>query len=230
MLYTGMWMLWLSCTQNIETLEVETTSTLEIYPATNQTRAKARHILIGYEGAWRSSSRRSKKDALQQLKGYQQQISKGMDFARLAQQHSEDPQKKDGGSLGVVERGQMLPEFESALFDLQCNEVSDIVETGFGFHLIQRLPLEERRLIHISVESEILQDTVSTQLSEGIDPRQLAREYSTGPHGKRGGELGWFERTDLDTMFVDPVFNLRIGQCTEAIKRENVWHFFCRQE
>lgn len=225
----GMWIMWLGCSQEDDVSQIESNTAIQIFPATSQTRAKARHLLIGYEGAWRSSTRRSKEDALRQIQQYQQQIANGLDFGSLAQQHSEDLQKKEGGGLGVVERGQMVPEFETALFALQCNEISDIIETGFGYHLIQRLPLEERQLIHISVESDVERDAVSTKLQENADPRELAKEYSTGPHGKRGGELGWFERTDLDTVFVEPIFNLEVGQCTDAINRANVWHFFCRQ-
>ena len=229
MLSIGMWMIWLGCTQNLEDTKTTTNPPVEIFPATSQTRAKARHLLIGYEGAWRSSSRRSKEDALRQIQLYQVQITSGMDFASIAQQHSEDPQKKDGGGLGVVERGQMLPEFETALFNLQCNEISEVVETGFGYHLIQRLPLEERQLIHISVDSEEKRNIVAGELLNNSDPRMLAKSYSISPHGTRGGELGWFERTDLDAIFVKPVFDLQLGECTEGIKRENQWHFFCRQ-
>ena len=203
---------------------------VDVYPAKSKTRAKTSHILISYEGAWRSNTRRTKEDAQKQAQIYLEQIQNGMDFTYLASQYSEDPQKKAGGLIGVVERGKMVAEFETVLFDLQINEVSDVVETGFGFHIIRRLPLEERSLIHIEVDTDFNRDLVATGLKSGLDPRMLAREYSIGAHGIRGGELGWFERKDLNTVFIDPAFALEIGTCTDGIEKDGHWHFFCRQE
>ncbi len=202
---------------------------VQLIPAPKTNRAKVRHLLLTYEGAWRSTTRRTKDNAQTQAHSYKALLDEGVDFGYLAAQYSEDPQKKDGGLIGVVEKGQMVAEFESALFDLDINEISDVVETGFGFHILQRLPLEECLLIHIEVDSIEDKELVDAGLDQGQDPRSLAQKYSIAPHGIRGGELGWFERTDLDTSFVGPVFALQIGTCTEAIARDNTWHFFCRQ-
>ena len=202
----------------------------QTFTPTNDSRAKVSHLLLSYEGAWRANTRRTKDDAKMQAEAYIADIQQGVSFSYLAQQYSEDPQKKAGGLIGVVERGQMVHEFEEALFSLDINEISAVVETGFGFHIIRRLPLDERMLIHIEVDSEFNREIVTTGLQSGSDPRMLAREYSIGAHGIRGGELGWFERKDLNAIFVDSAFAIEVGTCTEAIAKDDKWHFFCRQQ
>lgn len=70
-------------------------------------------------------------------------LRRGEKFEDLARQYSQDPGSKDqGGDLGFVSRGQVVPEFEQVAFTLQPKQVSDIVKTQFGYHLIQ---LVERR-------------------------------------------------------------------------------------
>lgn len=67
-------------------------------------------------------------------------------FAQLASRNSEDPgSAQRGGSLGVFPRGSMVPEFEQALVALQPGEISPVVQTQFGFHIIRRQPLAEVR-------------------------------------------------------------------------------------
>ena len=66
------------------------------------------------------------------------QITEGASFGDLAKQHSSCPSGANGGDLGLFGRGQMVPAFEHATFDLPVGAVSQPVETQFGYHLILR--------------------------------------------------------------------------------------------
>ncbi len=82
-------------------------------------------------------------------------LEKGEDFAALAKQYSNDPGSADaGGELGMIGRGIMDKPFEDAMFALEAGEVSDVVETSFGLHLIKvdEINGEERAVRHILVE------------------------------------------------------------------------------
>lgn len=98
----------------------------------------AAHILLMYKGSMRSQATRSKDEALTQIQGIKDEIAQGADFGQMARQFSDCPSGEDGGSLGMFGRGQMVPEFENAAFALQVGETSDVIETPFGYHLIQR--------------------------------------------------------------------------------------------
>jgi len=93
-------------------------------------------------------SAEEKQNVKDKLEGYRQRVEKGEDFATLAILYSQDGSSRNGGELGFVNRGDLVPEFESAAFKLRKGEVSEIVETKFGFHIIQ---LIERRGEQINV-------------------------------------------------------------------------------
>ncbi len=101
-----------------------------------------------------------KQIVINKLKGFKERIVKGDEFATLAVLYSEDPgSAKQGGELGMFKRGDMRPEFEAAAFKLKtAGEVSDIVETEDGFHILQ---LIERRGEYINVRHILLQPQVS---------------------------------------------------------------------
>ncbi len=94
---------------------------------------QARHILIKAEPA---GDKAAKAKALKEIKNIQKELKGGADFAELAKKYSQCPSSADGGNLGEFGRGQMIKPFEDAAFALKKGEISDIVETDFGYHLI----------------------------------------------------------------------------------------------
>ena len=103
--------------------------------------AAVRHVLVAYTGAARTPPgvTRSREQAAAIAGEALEKIARGDDFARVAEAYSDCPSKAQGGDLGVVAEGTALPRFEKAVFDLQPGERSGIVETEFGFHVIERL-------------------------------------------------------------------------------------------
>ncbi len=95
---------------------------------------RARHILFI---AKRGSSETIRNEKLRQAKKVLREIREGGDFAELAKKHSEDISASDGGDIGLFGRGKMVPEFDEAVFSLKKGQVSDIVETEYGYHIIK---------------------------------------------------------------------------------------------
>ncbi|MEE3060643.1 MAG: peptidylprolyl isomerase, partial [Verrucomicrobiota bacterium] len=102
---------------------------------------KASHILISYKGADRADAQvtRSKEEAKEEAERIRRQIVEdGEDFALLAAKHSDGPSKTKGGDLGKFKFEVMAKPFSEAAFALEVGAVSEVVETGFGFHVIKR--------------------------------------------------------------------------------------------
>ncbi|MDM8551097.1 peptidylprolyl isomerase [Desulfobacterales bacterium HSG2] len=95
---------------------------------------KASHILIKVDT---KADDTKKAEARKKMEGFQEQLKKGGDFAAIAKESSECPSNAKGGDLGYFKRGQMVKPFEDAAFALKTGEMSDIVETRFGYHLIK---------------------------------------------------------------------------------------------
>ncbi len=100
-------------------------------------RVKARHILLKTQGKPASEEAAIKAKGENLLK----QIKAGADFAKLAKENSEDPGSAvNGGDLGEwITHGQMVPEFDKAIFALKVGQTSDLVKTVYGYHIVQTL-------------------------------------------------------------------------------------------
>jgi parvulin-like peptidyl-prolyl isomerase len=102
---------------------------------------QASHILISYKGADRADAdiSRSKEEAKAEAEKIRKLIvDDGKDFAEMAKTHSDGPSSTKGGDLGKFKFEVMAKPFSEAAFALGIDEVSEVVETGFGFHVIKR--------------------------------------------------------------------------------------------
>jgi peptidyl-prolyl cis-trans isomerase SurA len=97
-------------------------------------KVRTRHILFISE---RGSSENQRRAKLRQAKKVLSEIRKGSDFSKLAIKYSEDVSASSGGDVGFVKRGKMVREFEEAVFSLKPGQISDIVETEYGYHIIK---------------------------------------------------------------------------------------------
>jgi len=95
---------------------------------------KARHILLMTKGAT-PDDKAAKQKQIDEIR-VKLIANEGKDFAEVAAQVSDCPSKTDGGSLGDMRRGQMVPAFEKMAFSLSVGEISPVVETEFGYHII----------------------------------------------------------------------------------------------
>ena len=95
---------------------------------------KASHILIGVD---EKASADDRKKAHEKAEKLSKELAGGADFAALAKANSTCPSSQQGGDLGFFAKGQMVPEFEKAVFVLKPGEISPVVETKYGYHIIR---------------------------------------------------------------------------------------------
>jgi peptidyl-prolyl cis-trans isomerase C len=125
---------------------------------------RASHILIrpdGPDDEAKKKARATAEDVAKQARG-------GADFAELARKHSADGSAQQGGDLGFFTKGAMVPAFSAAAFALQPGQVSDVVETQFGFHVIK---LAERKDIPLAEAAPKIRDFLAAKQR---DERQQA--------------------------------------------------------
>jgi peptidyl-prolyl cis-trans isomerase C len=113
---------------------------------------RARHILFTVEEGMEDAVRTDKRTKAEAIR---QRALEGADFAELARQFSEGPTAERGGDLGTFARGQMVPAFEEAAFELEPGEISPVVETRFGYHVIL---VEEREAARQMALEEVADD------------------------------------------------------------------------
>ncbi len=201
---------------------------------------KARHILFMLgEDALKEAEDKVKKVAKEVLAKARQ----GEDFATLAKKHSEGPTKSKGGDLGYFKRGQMAPPFEEAAFKLKKDEISDLVRTQFGYHIIKvedikeasTKSLEEVRdeiveALTMSDATELAHEkglSIIDQMPYDIELSDYAKQY--GFEAKRSSYLSKNEPVsgiDDSEKIGEALFALQKNETTELFELGGKFYIF----
>ena len=196
-------------------------------------RVKARHILLmttNKSPAEVTAIQKKIEDILKQVKA-------GGDFAELAKKNSEDPGSKvKGGDLDWVTRGQMVPEFEKATFDLKAGEISGVVKTQYGFHIIKAEAHEQARLkpfeeVKAELAAEVsraqavdkmqkLADQIrATLVKSAPEAEKLALANGITPvHADKAGNGDPIQEVGVNQGFTESGFSLPVNGVTPVIQ------------
>lgn len=145
-------------------------------------------------------------------------VAGGADFAAMAMKYSDDQAALNGGDLGFLSEEDVLPQFGRTAFNLQPGDISGVVRTDAGFHIINCLERVENRshlrqilfeITPTSVDTQMtyyLADSLIREIHNGTDFREIAKVFSGDDDSrKQGGELGWFPLEELPAIFADAV-------------------------
>lgn len=205
-----------------------------------QYEVRASHILV-----------RVKPDAIPEDTAYaykkainlRNRILRGEPFHIVAKGSSDDPSvKNNAGDLGYFTVFQMVYPFESAVYNLNVDEISYPVKTRFGYHIIKLTDKKEARgqikTAHIMLsasgkndaEKKELINELYHRLRQGEDFAKLAKEYSDDKGSARnGGELPWFGVGQMVQEFENTAFNLKSnGDISKPVKTNYGWHIIKR--
>ena len=210
----------------------------------------ARHILIAHKDARgaKPGTTRSKEEARELAEEIDKQLrEEGAVFTDVAKKNSDCNSAERGGMLGKVRKGQMVSEFETEAFKLKPGEISGVVESPYGFHVIQRLKYEEVGASHILIaykgamranpdvtrtkeEALKLVEDVLFKVKQEGNFHELATEYSDCPSAKNGGRLGVFSRGRMVPEFENAAFNLTMGAYSDIVETPFGYHIIWRTE
>ncbi|HKC57064.1 MAG TPA: peptidyl-prolyl cis-trans isomerase [Vicinamibacterales bacterium] len=191
---------------------------------------RASHILLKTEGKDEAAVRTQAEDVLKQAK------APGADFAALAKKYSEDDgSKATGGDLDYFPKGRMVPEFEQAAFAMQPGQISDLVKSQFGFHIIKvvdkkaaatRTLDEVRTQIQQTLQAQRVEQQIANRTRD-LDAR-ITKPADLDTVGKEAGvtvaESGLFAREDpIPTLGPAPevaaqAFQLKDGEVSKALQ------------
>jgi len=201
---------------------------------------RLRHILMKVK-----AGDKQREEAMNKFRAFKQELRQGKGFEELARKYSDDPSTADsGGDLGFIEKGSLYPSFEQAAFDLDVGEISNVVETPLGLHVIKAVERAGDRLHvkHILFSMQVTQEDekqvirtlqeLRKRALEGGDFAELAREYSEDESTREdGGDLGWVQPQLLQIPeFKTAVEGLNEGDISTPFKTDYGYHIIKVEE
>jgi len=141
-----------------------------------QQQVKARHILSKVPPDADSTKVEEARKRAEEILA---RAKKGEDFASLAEKYSEGPTAKKGGDLGYFPRGRMAKQFEDAAFSLKPGELSTVVRTQFGFHIIKVEDVKQERTQSLDEVRKSIESTLRDQESRGLAERSAEEAFYT---------------------------------------------------
>lgn len=219
-------------------------------PARSKDRLAASHILVAYAQAMKAKPEivRTREEARARATTLREEaIAPGADFAALAKTNSDDPSASRGGDLGSFAPGKMVKAFEDAVAAAEVGEVTPVVETPFGFHVILRQAVVEVHCAQLMVgfagaerplpgatrskdDARKRIEAAKADLAEGKPWDSVVRAYHDGPTKEDGGDLGWFARRQLMPSLDEAAFELDIGATTGVVESPAAFHLLHRLE
>ena len=170
------------------------------------------------------------------------QLRQGADFAKLAVAYSDAPDALQGGAMGWHSRDRLPDLYAKALDGLKPGEVSGIIRSPAGFHLIKLIGrrggggptmVEQTHARHILVKtSEIVSaadakrklENLRDRIIHGADFAELARLNSDDPSSAKGGDLGWIYPGDTVPEFEREMNSLKVGEVSQPFQTPFGWH------
>ena len=193
---------------------------------------KLAHILMPVEAS--DATVDSARAAIARILG---EIQAGLDFEEAARRYSQDLTAESGGDLGWFGRGDMVSAFEDAAFALVPGQISGVVRTQYGFHLIQCAEKSADRvharhlllaLNPTSADSALVRaraDSVATAAREGGDYCLLAQTYSQDEESQKNcGELGWYPVAEMFPEFKVALEGAKIDDIVGPVSTQFGWH------
>ncbi len=193
-------------------------------------RVAARHILLMVD---ENAGEEEVNEAREKLQEIRARIDKGENFAELAEEYSDCPSADQGGDLGSFGRGQMVPEFEDVVFDMNPGEISNPVRTRFGWHLINVYDLipertkefeEVRARVRMQVGEEKAMDQLADIMDDILEIVMTGGDLSSAADrlNLEIRETDFFSREEgprdftLPTVAVNRLFDMAITETTQT--------------
>ena len=224
---------------NVTEAEVDTQLSLEAREATTDQEFRLAHILVLVpEQATSVQIEARRKRALQALS----ELRKGAEFAQISAQYSDAPDALQGGNLGWRPSGRLPAIFLEALTPLKSGEITDILRSANGFHIVKLLDkrgrnaqptIQQTHVRHILVRSKegVTDNDARERLARlreriigGGDFAELAKVHSDDPSNSKGGDLGWISPGDTVPEFEHAMNQLRDNEISAPVQSSFGWH------